>query len=221
MAFDDATRGRLQRLVTQARALLADEFTKQFQQDYGLDPTSGTVSDVNILTHLDDRRLETAGILREILDHYVASSMGYGENAKVAVLDRMVGEQAFTFLNRLVALRMMEARGLVIEAVAKGYQSRGFLLYQRVAGSALGETGDTYRIFLLSVCDLYRADLPALFDRHYPNGRLFPRESALLPLLNLINAADIEPLWAEDETIGWVYQYFNSREERREMREAS
>ena len=41
------------------------------------------------------------------------------------------------------------------------------------------------------------------------NGRLFPREPPLLPLLDLINAADIEPLWGEDETIGWIYQYFN------------
>ena len=123
----------------------------------------------------------------------------------------MVREQAFTTLNRLAALRMMEARGLVMECVAKGYQSRAFQLYQRVAGSALGETGDAYRVFLLSLCDLYGADLPALFDRHYPNGRLFPREPALLPLLDLINAAGIEQLWGEDETIGWIYQYFNSR----------
>ena len=28
-------------------------------------------------------------------------------------------------------------------------------------------------------------------------------------------------LWEEDETIGWVYQYYNSREEISEMREAS
>jgi hypothetical protein len=86
---------------------------------------------------------------------------------------------------------------------------------------ALGETGDAYRVFLLSLCDIYRDDLPVLFDRHFPNGRLFPREPALLPLLDLINAADIEPLWAEDETIGWIYQYFNSKEERKAMREAS
>jgi len=221
MAFDDATRGRLQRLVTQARSLLADEFTKQFQQDYGLDPTSGRVSDVDSLTRLDDWYLETARILRQILDHYLASEMSFGEDTRRATLDRMVREQAFTMLNRLVALRMMEARGLVMETVANGYQSKGFLLYQRVAGSALGETGETYRTFLLSVCDLYSAELPALFDRHYPNGRLFPSESALLPLLGLINAADIEPLWAEDETMGWVYQYFNSKEERKAMRDAS
>jgi hypothetical protein len=221
MAFDDATRGRLQRLVAQARSLLVDEFTQQFQQDYGLDPTSGKVSDLDSLTHLDDRDLETARILREILEHYLRLEVSFGEDAKKTALDRMMREQAFTALNRLIAIRMMEARGLIIETVAKGYQSKGFLLYQRVAGSALGETGDTYRTFLLTVCDLYSADLPTLFDRHYPNGRLFPREPALLPALDLISAADVELLWAEDETIGWVYQYFNSKEERKAMRDAS
>src|ERR1039458_995612 len=50
------------------------------------------------------------------------------------------------------------------------------------------------------------------FDRHSPFGRLFPRESTFLRLLDLLNAADLEPLWGEDETIGWVYQYFNSTE---------
>jgi hypothetical protein len=219
MAFDTATRGRLQRFVSDARSLLMGEFTAQFQQAYGLDPESGLVADISSLAHLDDQRLETARILREILDHYVASSIGRGTEVTKAALDRMVREQAFTTLNRLAALRMMEGRGLIMEAVARGYQSKAFQLYQRVAGTALGETGDTYRIFLHSMFDLYGADLPALFDRHYPNGRLFPREPALLPLLELMNAADIDPLWAEDETIGWVYQYFNDADERKRMRD--
>ena len=64
-------------------------------------------------------------------------------------------------------------------------------------------------------------DLPGLFDRYSPQGRLFPREAALLQVLNLINDADIAPLWSEDETIGWIYQYFNSKEERKAMRDAS
>lgn len=221
MAFDDATRARLQRFVTNARSVLTDEFKKQFQQDYGLDPDSGAVAEIENLSHLDDRQLEIARVLREILAHYQASAIGQGAEARKAVLDRMVREQAFTTLNRLAALRMMEARGLVMECVGKAYQSKAFQLYQRVAGTALGETGDAYRVFLLSMCDLFRADLPMLFDRYFPNGRLFPREPALLQLLELINVADIEPLWAEDETIGWIYQYFNSKEERKAMREAS
>lgn len=221
MAFDDATRGRLQKFVGDARAVLTDEFAKQLQQDYGLDPQSGGVAELDSLAHLDDRRLETARILREILDHYMATGTGSGVDARKAVLDRMMREQAFTVLNRLAALRMMEARGIVMEAVAKGYQSKAFQLYQRVAGSALGETGDTYRSFLFSLCDLFAEDLPALFDRHSPHGRLFPREPALLALLDLLNAADLDALWGQDETIGWIYQYFNSREERKAMRDAS
>jgi len=221
MAFDNATRDRLQRFVTEARALLTNEFSNQFQQEYGLDPESGAVAALSSLAHLDDQRLETARILREILDHYLATEMGEEGKVPKAVLSRMVREQAFTTLNRLAALRMMETRGLVMECVGKGYQSKAFQLYQRVAGTGLGETGDTYRVFLLSFCDLYSEELPLLFDRHYPNGRLFPREPALLPLLELINADEIEPLWAEDETIGWIYQYFNGKKERKAMRDAS
>jgi len=40
----------------------------------------------------------------------------------------------------------------------------------------------------------------------------------LLALFSLINHPEIESLWAEDETIGWIYQYYNAQEERRQMR---
>jgi hypothetical protein len=140
MAFDDLTRGRLQRFVSDARSLLMNEFAKQFQQDYGLDPDSGGVTSLENLAHLDDRRLETARILREILDHYMASGTSQEAEARRVALERMVREQAFTALNRLAALRMMEARGLVMECVAKAYQSKAFQLYQRVAATALVPT---------------------------------------------------------------------------------
>jgi hypothetical protein len=215
MAFDDATRGRLQKFVGEVRAILSDEFTRQLQRDFGLDPASGTVAEIASLGRLDDRSLETARILREILDHYAAAAVTPGPQGRKEALERIAREQAFTFLNRLAALRLMEARGILIESVAKGYQSQGFQLYQRVAGGALGETADTYCTFLLSLFDHFTADLPALFDRFAPEGRLFPREGALLQVVALINQDEIEPLWAEDETIGWIYQYFNSKEERK------
>jgi hypothetical protein len=71
------------------------------------------------------------------------------------------------------------------------------------------------------VFDSFAAELPALFDRHAPQGRLFPHETALLAVLKEFDAPDLEALWGEDETIGWIYQYFNSKEERQTMRKAS
>jgi hypothetical protein len=124
-------------------------------------------------------------------------------------------------LNRLCALRMSEARGLVLESIARGYQSQGFQLYARLAGSALGETGEAYRSYLFSLMDEFAVDLHVLFDRFSLQGRLFPCKTVLLKLLELINDPEIDLLWAEDETIAWIYQYFNSKEERKAMRDAS
>ena len=217
MAFDQTTRNRLQRFVVDARRVLEEEFTRQLQNDFGLDPNAGTVADLASLRHINDAQRETARILRDTLAHYTAS----GDMNATQGLDRIVREQAFTVLNRLAALRMAESRGLLVESVGNGFQAKGFQLYARLAGTGLGETGDAYRVYLFSVFDELAQDLPGLFDRYSPQGRLFPRESALLQVLNLINDSDIAPLWSEDETIGWIYQYFNSKEERKAMRDAS
>jgi hypothetical protein len=192
MAFDQTTRNRLSRFVTDARTLLSDEFTRQLQHEFGLDPSSGEVTDLAKLGHLDDARRETAVLLRETMEHYLAGSDATGVKARREVLDRIVREQAFTVLNRLCALRMAEARGLLIESVARGYQSKGFQLYGRLAGTALGETGDAYRVYLFSIFDEFAVDLPVLFDRFSPEGRLFPREATLLVLLAEINHSDID-----------------------------
>ncbi|MGI8544548.1 MAG: BREX-1 system adenine-specific DNA-methyltransferase PglX [Aridibacter sp.] len=218
MAFDQPTRNRLNRFVSDARSLLTVEFTRQMQNNYGLDPESGTVTPLEDLSSLDDTRLTTARILRQTLEHYKSNN----PTAKSkTLLERIVREQAFTILNRLVALRMAEARGILFESISKGYQSSGFQLYENLAGSGLGEKHEAYKVYLFSIFDEFALDLAVLFDRFSPSGRLFPGKKALDDLLNLLNDEEIESLWAEDETIGWIYQYFNSVDERKKMRKES
>lgn len=220
MAFDQSTRNRLQKLVSQCRAMLSDEFTLQLQQLYGMDPLKGDVTPLERLTHLSDRERGTAQLLRDTLAHYVAGSEGDAE-ARTAALDRIMREQAFTVLNRLVALLMMEARGILFPSINQGMNSQGFKLYAMVSGSALGESGEAYQTYLFSLFDEFAVDLPGLFDRYAPQGRLFPSHTALMAVLELLNQEAVTPFWAEDETIGWIYQYFNSKEERKAMRDAS
>lgn len=226
MAFDQSTRNRLNRFVADSRGLLATEFTRQLRATYGMNPTTGEVANINSLAGLTPHQQETAQLLRDTFEHYLAAndhSKGKSKEKenRLAALDRIVREQAFTVLNRLAALRMSEARGFLTESLANGYDSKGFQLFHRIAGTSLGETGEAYTHYLFSIFDEFALDLSVLFDRFAAQGRLFPSTPVLLELLALINNDEVAPLWAEDETIGWIYQYFNSQEERKKMRDAS
>jgi hypothetical protein len=222
MAFDKSTRNRLQKFVSESRSILIEEFTRQLQAIFGLDPKNGTIAEVDSLSYLDNIQRQTAVILRDTIAHYGLSISAKSDKERIKqALDRIIREQAFTVLNRLAALRMAEARGFLLESIAKGYSSKGFQLYKYVAGTALGERGDAYRCYIFSLFDEFSLDLAVLFDRHSAQSRLFPREAALLALLEQVNHFEIEPLWVEDETIGWIYQYYNDSEERKKMRKES
>ncbi|HOT29797.1 MAG TPA: SAM-dependent methyltransferase [Candidatus Ozemobacteraceae bacterium] len=219
MAFDTETRNRLSRMVGAARTLLTEEFTRQLQEVHGIQP-DGTVTGLERLTHLSDGERAASRALRDRVAH-LAAGRETAKGAYAEAVDRVIREQAFTVLNRFAALRMAEERRLVEESVREGYRSKGFQVYLKIAGTALGTHYQRYCAYLSCLCDEISVDLGVLFDRHSPMGLLFPREPALLALLELIDAADLKHLWAEDETIGWIYQYFNSREERKAMRDAS
>lgn len=219
MAFDSQIRNKLARLVTDARNLLTDEFTKQLQEIFGIQP-DGTIIPLEKLTHLTDEQMSVASVLRDRVDH-LAAGLTSEKKPVIAAIDRMTREQSFTILNRFAALRMSEERGIVQECVRGAMQSKGFQVYLKVAGYGLGDQYERYKAFLFCIFDEIAVDLGVLFDRFSPVALLFPRESALQGLLEIINNSELKTIWAEDETIGWIYQYFNSVEERKAMREAS
>jgi hypothetical protein len=219
MAFDTPTRNRLARFVSDARKLVAEEFTQQFQSLYGIS-ADGVLTPLDQLKHLEEEGLATAQLLRARIDYLVRTHPEERDGMAMAV-DRLARELAFTVLNRMAALRMAEQRGLIQESVGGGYTSKGYKLYESVAGTGLGDTYHRYRRYLFCLFDELAVDLGSLFDRSSPTGLLFPREAALEKLLALLNAHELEALWAEDETIGWVYQYYNDPDERKNMRKAS
>ncbi len=235
MAFDQKTRNLLQRTVTACRKLLDDEFAAQRRGTYGIND-DGTAAPLATLAHLPDEDMQVAQLLRDRLDHLVAGLVGPGKketDARKEAVGRLTREQAFTVLNRLAALRMAEERGIVLECVRHGLQSEGFLLFQQSAGSAFGDTWMAYRAYLFVLFDELAVDLGVLFSRWDPAGLLFPRQEALEAVLGELggtgNAAardnltpdEFNAIWAEDETIGWIYQYYNDPAERKKMRDES
>ncbi len=222
MSFDKDTRNLLARTITACRRRLIEDVTDQLRGVFGLHP-DGTVLPLDKLTHLSPDQISAAQRLRDLLDHYTVAVGAPGKelDRRKVGYERMVLEISFTVLNRLAALRLCEERELVIECVRKGTTSAGFQMFERISGGALGGRYDAYRVFLECLFDELALDLGVLFDRMSPQSAVFPAERCMEDVLGELNKPELAHLWTEDETIGWIYQYFNPPEERKAMREAS
>lgn len=223
----------IERFVSAAKNLLMQNVTEMLQQWYGIWADGHTIG-VEQLPSQDTDIVHTARMLRDRLQHLMAALPDTDTDAdkERQAVGQLVAEQAFTQLNRFCALRMCEERDLIMESIRGGYESAGFMAYDSIAQSVGASRYKRYRCYLLSVFDELSIELPAVFDRFSPFGLLFPDESTLMKLLELINDSQLSAwfdeqnavtvnFWKEDETLGWMFQDYNSLEERRKMREAS
>ena len=217
MSFDKPTRNALARMVGAVRERLRTDITAQLQSTYRLQP-DGVALPLDGLT--EDQRAAALD-LRVQLEHFARLESAPDKQKRAAAFDRLVREIGFTVLNRLAALRLCEERGLVVECVRQGTASEGFRLFDRLANGALGARYETYRVFLENLFDELALDLGVLFDRNIPLSQVFPSERALEDVLDRLNDPALAHLWTEDETIGWIYQYYNDESERRKMRDES
>lgn len=223
----------IERFVLAAKNLLMQNVTEMLQQWYGIWADGHTIG-VEQLPSQDTDIVHTASMLRDRLQHLMAAlpDTDSDSDKERQAVGQLVAEQAFTQLNRFCALRMCEERDLIMESIRGGYESAGFMAYDSIAQSVGASRYERYRCYLLSVFDELSIELPAVFDRFSPFGLLFPDESTLMKLLELINDSQLSVwfdeqnavtvnFWKEDETLGWMFQDYNSLEERRKMREAS
>ena len=117
---------------------------------------------------------------------------------------------------------MLEARELVQQCVSAGPESAGYREFVGLApGVASLPRGRGYRLYLESLFDELSTEVKVLFDRRDAASLLWPRHNAFERLLAELNRTELSRVWGEDETIGWVYQFFNSKEERQKMRDES
>jgi Eco57I restriction-modification methylase len=215
LSMDKDTRNAIERATQRARKLLEADFAEQLEGTYDV-LLSGNVA-ASGGPHLTARQRLLREKIVAALEHKRAGGMMPAEAAADYRRDA-----AFTALNRFVALKMLESRELVQECISKGMESTGYREFCGLApGVALLPNGSGYRMYLECIFDELSTEVKVLFDRRDVASVLWPRRSALESLLEVLNGQELSSVWSEDETIGWVYQYFNFPEERRAMRDAS
>ena len=205
-------RDRIQTATQAARTALEDDYREQLGADFDIREGGSIAAEPG--RHLDAAGRARRRKLVAAVEHRRASA-----RSRADAVAAYVREAAFTTLNRFVALKMLEARGLVLPCVSGGELSSGFKEFAGLSPGldALPDKG--YRLYIESLCDEVAREVRVLFDRTDPASLLWPRRPTLLRLLELLNDADLATGWDEDETIGWVYQYFNSKDERQAMRD--
>jgi hypothetical protein len=143
-----------------------------------------------------------------------------------AVAD-FVREAAYTWANRLIALRCMEARGLADEVILRkdAYGGRSLVHHRLVQRNpVVASTEDQGLTDALFVAFAeHAATLPFLFDHSSPTISLRPGAAALNRCVEMLGGqtkvGGQEPasdhLFNAPDALGWAYQYWNTEEKGR------
>ena len=238
--MDQEIRNRLRNVVTRCRKLLEDSISQELEGKYGIFARKDQdTADRNAkMRHLIEEEQAARKDIHHNLEHIKARGFRPRE-----AFDQLVREIAFTHLNRLCAYKMMEAREVFVggqkfrEAVSRGVNSNGvkFYLAEHEEDERLFNTGHqdiAYRHFLDWLGGALSDEIGVLFSPNDPANRLYPHQKTLDQVLDLLNGGGIRPeetelretwsqIWSQDETIGWVYQYFTPKELRDQARKES
>lgn len=215
--MDEATREELRTTVIELRELLEKDFHEQLEGVYGIQP-DGKILPVENLTNLSRLQLGQRKIIEAAIKHYLPEH----KEMETSVA-RYVRESAFTALNRLVALKLMEVdnRRLIRPSISSYRESPGFKEFRQVSPAlSLAHQDEGYQFYIELIYDDIGNELGVLFDRDLPQGILFPSMACLREVQELINRLPSD-IWKEDETIGWVYQFFTPKQLRDRARKES
>ena len=169
--MEKETRNAIERATQRARGILEKDFAEQLQGDYDV-MEDGRVGE-RPGAHLTGAQRALRARIVAAIEHKRAQGMKPNE----AVADYL-RDAAFTTLNRFVALKMLEARGLVQECVSRGEASSGFA--NEFCGLAPGlkfPDGSGYRLYIESIFDELSTEVKVLFDRRDPASALWPRKA--------------------------------------------
>ena len=212
--LDKERRNNLRKVVNRCRKILEEDIGKRLSY-YGIFP-DGTLLDLSELKHLTPEDIE----IRKKLELAIEKEM-VGELSRKEAVIRYIRHTAFTFLNRIAALRAMEVRNLIKETVIQRDAYGGRSLREREIAEAYPNLSP-YEILkkaLIQAFEEVSKEIKVLFDVNSEYSIIFPGERACREVIRLLTENVTEDDWKEDDIIGWIYQYFND-EARKEFRKA-
>lgn len=218
--MDKEIRNKLRNVVSNCRRILETSLSEQLQGKYGIQK-GGQIEDESHMSHLLPDEQEYRRQLITHIEHIQAIGFKPEE-----AIEQLIREVAFTHLNRLCSYKMLEERKYIRESVSRGLESNGFKRYlaDNPEDENLWSSGQqdiAYRHFLNWLGSTLSEEIGVLFSPNDPSNRFYPPQRILEQILGLINQDELKEIWSQDETIGWIYQYFTPKELRDKARKES
>lgn len=163
---------------------------------------------------------------RHVTDACLQSRAEAGQSREAAIAE-FVRDAAYTWANRLLALRCMEARTLIDEVIVQKDAYGGRSLQHNRLAKKQPElcAGEDEGLFAVLFDEFARRakELPLLFDPKATEVALRPSVAALKRCIALLSgtlaAKGQEPVTDEvftaPDALGWTYQYWNTEEKDR------
>lgn len=204
--MNSTAKSALSKTIRELRARLIEDFDHALEARYRLSKPAQSAG-------LDEERLAERERIEDWLSERVRGEQDKKKKQRRERADfiaEMVREAAYTLINRLVLLRLMEEAGLQKPAVLKGgWQSAGYREWCEWAPALLDDETDGYATLLGLVFDELAHDLPGLYGEVGLTGLVPVPPQTLRAAVEAIDNDELEPCWSDDTTLGWVYQYFN------------
>jgi hypothetical protein len=167
---------------------------------------------------------------RKVVDTYLKLRDEAGVERQEAVAE-FVRESAYTWANRLFALRCMEARNIIDEVILQkdAYGGRS-LAHNRFAkkkpAACSGEDDGLFAVLFEEFAERSK-ELPGLFNSKAPAVALRPSVAALKKCIALLSGREkvkgqdtaSDAVFESHDAFGWAYQYWNSEEQKRVFEE--
>lgn len=163
---------------------------------------------------------------RRVVDAFMASRGEAGESRDAAIAE-FVRDAAYTWANRLLALRCMEARGLIDEVILQkdAYGGRSLQHHRLARKQPERCAGEDEGLFAVLFDEFARRaeELPLLFDPGAPEVALRPSVAALKRCIALLSGTETarggqpatDDVFVAPDALGWAYQYWNTEEKDR------
>jgi len=204
-------RSTIRSTILSTRHTLEDELRRQLEK-YGIYEDKKLSQDK--LAHLSAQELH----VRDRIDAAIELELESTEGDLERSITNYVREATKTYLNRFVALKTIEVRGLVEETITERpeYGNRSYMHHTvaEIAGELTNAPDDGFGAALDLAYQEIGAEIRMIFEDSEHTAIALDAQ-VREEILDELDEIDDEA-WKSDEALGWVYQYFGE-EEREEI----